>query len=135
MLLSIRKTEGVTGRDRVRNTEVYRHLKCTQTSCQRIHQRRLRYCGHTLRMSSDRYPRMIADGHVFMDSAKEVDSRIDRCNQEDCREMNKTEPRASGSCCCALLCAWRHQSINSHLLQYFNCDHFVYCYVALHYCR
>ena len=61
---------------------------------------------------------MIADGHVFMDSAKEVDSRIDRCNQEDCREMNKTEPHVHRAAAVARCCV--HGVTKALILTYCN---------------
>ena len=42
----LRKIEGVTRRDRIRNEEIYRRVGMKQDILSRIQQRRLRYFGH-----------------------------------------------------------------------------------------
>ena len=60
----LRKIEGVTRRDRIRNEEIFDRLKLSQDIYNRIRQRRLRYFGHVNRMSQYRYPKLALEGYV-----------------------------------------------------------------------
>ena len=60
----LRKIEGVTRRDRIRNKEIYDRLSLRQIVIQRIQQRRLRYFGHVARMGQNRFPRIAMEGYV-----------------------------------------------------------------------
>jgi len=51
----LRKIEGVTRRDSIKNTEIQGRLGWTQDLISRIQQRRLHYFGHVVRMKNDRY--------------------------------------------------------------------------------
>jgi len=52
----LRKIEGVTKRDKLRNSEIQRRLKWKHDVIQRMQQRRLKFFGHVVRMSNDRFP-------------------------------------------------------------------------------
>src|SRR5664279_1059535 len=60
----LRKIEGITRRDRIRNEEIYSRLSYQMNVEQRIEQRRFRYFGHVSRMDYHRYPRIAMDGYV-----------------------------------------------------------------------
>ena len=60
----LRKIEGVTRYDRIRNTEIYARLHYHKDINQRIQQRRLRYFGHICRMQNERYPKIAMEGYV-----------------------------------------------------------------------
>jgi len=52
----LRKVEGVTKRDKLRNSEIQRRLKWKHDVIQRIQQRHLKFFGHVVRISNDRFP-------------------------------------------------------------------------------
>jgi len=60
----LRKIEGVTRMDRIRNEEIYARLNYNRDINQRIKQRRLRYFGHICRMKNERYPKILLYGYV-----------------------------------------------------------------------
>jgi len=60
----LRKLEGVTRRDRIRNEEIYNRLHLSLNIVDRIQQRRLRYFGHVSRMGRSRYPKIAMEGYV-----------------------------------------------------------------------
>ena len=60
----LRKIEGVTRRDRVRNQDIHTRLQYQSNVVQRIQQRRLRYFGHIVRMDPTRYPKVAMEGYV-----------------------------------------------------------------------
>ena len=60
----LRKIEGVTRMDRIRNVEIYARLNYHKDVNQRIRQRRLRYFGHVCRMKDERYPKILLHGYV-----------------------------------------------------------------------
>ena len=60
----LRKIEGVTKRDKLRNSEIQRRLKWKHDVNHRIQQRRLKFFGHVVRMSNDRFPHMATNGYV-----------------------------------------------------------------------
>ena len=60
----LRKIEGVTRRDRIRNEDIFDRLKLSQDIHSHIQQRRLRYFGHESRMGQDRYPKLALEGYV-----------------------------------------------------------------------
>ena len=60
----LRKIEGVTCWDRIRNKEICARLSLRRTVIQWIQQRRLRYFGHVSRMCQNRFPRIAMEGYV-----------------------------------------------------------------------
>jgi len=58
----LRKIEGVTRRDRIRNEEIYRRVGMNQDILSWIQQRRLRYFGHISRLQDNRYPKIALHG-------------------------------------------------------------------------
>src|SRR6218665_3118087 len=52
----LRKIEGVTRRDRIRNEEIFHRLNIRIGIIDRIRNKRLRYFGHLNRMKNERYP-------------------------------------------------------------------------------
>jgi len=60
----LRKIEGVTRRDHIRNEDIFDRLKLSRDIHSRIQQRRLRYFGHVSRMGQDRYPKLALEGYV-----------------------------------------------------------------------
>ena len=84
----LRKIEGVTRRDRIRNKEIYDRLSLRQTVIQRIQQRRLRYFGHVARMGQNRFPRIAMEGYVHGERGRGRPKKrwMDQVRQ-DCEEM------------------------------------------------
>lgn len=66
----LRKIEGVTRRDRIRNEEIRSRLGSRPDIITRIQQRRLRYFGHVCRMGRDRYPKIAMNGYVHGQRAR-----------------------------------------------------------------
>jgi len=60
----LRRIEGVTRKDRIRNREIYSRLDIKYDVVSRIQNRRLRYFGHLSRMENGRYPKIALNGHV-----------------------------------------------------------------------
>ena len=60
----LRKIEGVTRRNKIRNEEIPERLGCCQEIDRRIMKRRLKYFGHVDRMSAERYPKIAFYGYV-----------------------------------------------------------------------
>ena len=60
----LRKIEGVTRRDRLRNSETQTRLNWNYDIEHRIQQRRLKYFGHVVRMSQNRFPSIVMHGRV-----------------------------------------------------------------------
>src|SRR6218665_57049 len=52
----LRKIEGVTRRDRIRNKKIFKRLNIRIGIVDRIRNKRLRYFGHLNRMKNERYP-------------------------------------------------------------------------------
>jgi len=52
----LRKIEGVAKGDKLRNSEIQIRLKWKHDVIQRIQQRRLKFFGHVVRISNDRFP-------------------------------------------------------------------------------
>ena len=84
----LRKIEGVTRRDRIRNEEICNRLELRQNILSRIQQRRLRYFGHINRMTNNRYPKMALNGHVHGQRGRGRPKKrwLDMI-QSDCEEM------------------------------------------------
>ena len=61
----LRKIEGVTRRDRIRNEEIRGRLHVQQDIVGDIAKRRLRYFGHISRMDDGRYPKIAFNGYVY----------------------------------------------------------------------
>ena len=60
----LRKIEGVTRRDRVRNEEIFNRPNIRLGRIDRIRNKRLRYFGHLNRMKNERYPKIAYNGYV-----------------------------------------------------------------------
>jgi hypothetical protein len=60
----LRKLEGVTRRDRVRNEEIYNRLHLSRNIVDSIRLRRMRYVGHVARMGNSRYPKIALEGYL-----------------------------------------------------------------------
>jgi len=84
----LRKIEGVTRRDRIRNEEICNRLELRQNILSRIQQRRLRYFGHINRMTNNRYPKTALNGHVHGQRGRGRPKKrwLDMI-QSDCEEM------------------------------------------------
>src|ERR1700733_12061451 len=65
-MVCLRKIEGVTRRDRIRNEVIYDRLNIRQAIIYKIQSRRLRYFGHISRMGNDRYPKIALNGYVHV---------------------------------------------------------------------
>ena len=87
----LRKIEGVTRWDRIRNTEIYSRLNLDHDIVERIRSRRLRYFGHLNRMKKDRYPAIAYNGYVQGKRRRGRPRKrwIDTI-REDCEEMDMT---------------------------------------------
>ena len=84
----LRKIEGVTRRDRIRNTEIYSRLNIRHDIIHKIQSKRLRYFGHVTRMRDERYPKLAVNGYVHGKRKKgRPKKRWFDMIQEDCREM------------------------------------------------
>ena len=84
----LRKIEGVTRRDRIRNTEIYNRLNIQHDIIHKIQSKRLRYFGHVSRMRDERYPKIAVNGYVHGKRKKGRPKKrwVDMI-REDCREM------------------------------------------------
>ena len=60
----LRKIEGVTRKDRIRNTVIYDRLNIKQDIVDKVRNRRMRYFGHVSRMGNERYPKIALNGYV-----------------------------------------------------------------------
>ena len=67
----LRKIEGVTRRDRIRNIEIRGRLHVQQDIVGNITKRRLRYFGHISRMDNGRYPKIAFNGYFHTPTEKE----------------------------------------------------------------
>ena len=94
----LRTIEGVTKRDKIRNTEIRSRLGCTNDIIHRIQQRRLRYFGHISRMANcmyhhhhHHYPKIAMEVYVHGQCSKGRPKRrwIDGL-KEDCDLLNLT---------------------------------------------
>ena len=63
-MVCLRKIEGVTRRDRIRNEEIFNRLNIRIGIIDRIRNKRLRYFGHLNRMKNERYPKIAYNGYV-----------------------------------------------------------------------
>jgi len=61
----LRKIEGVTRRDHIRNEDIFDRLKLSQDIHSRIQHRRLRYFVHVSRMGQDRYPKLLYNSETW----------------------------------------------------------------------
>lgn len=87
----LRRIEGVTRRDRLRNTEIKERLGWTRDIVSRIQTRRLRFFGHVTRMNGQRYPKIAMEGYVHGSRSRGRPKKrwIDMI-REDCTELNVT---------------------------------------------
>ena len=84
----LRKIEGVTRRDRIRNVDIYARLNYHRNINDRIRERRLRYFGHICRMGRERYPKIVLNGHVHGQRSRgRPKKRWLDVVKEDCEEM------------------------------------------------
>ena len=60
----LRRVEGVTKRDRIRNKDIFSRLNCQKDVVEKVQQRRMRYFGHISRMDNERYPKIALNGYV-----------------------------------------------------------------------
>ena len=60
----LRRIEGVTRRDRIRNEEIRTRLKVQANIVTKVQHKRLRYFGHVIRMKDERYPKIALYGRV-----------------------------------------------------------------------
>lgn len=92
----LRRIEGVTKRDRVRNEVIRNRLGSRPDVISRIQQRRLRYFGHICRMGNGRYPLIAMNGYVHGQRGRGRPKKrwIDMIN-DDCEAMGTTLSEAS----------------------------------------
>jgi hypothetical protein len=92
----LRRIEGVTRRDRIRNTEIYSRLRIQRDIVNRIQTRRLRYFGHVTRMQNGRYPKVALQGYVHGKRRRgRPKKRWMDMIEEDCRMMGLTVGEAT----------------------------------------
>jgi len=85
----LRKIEGVTRRDRIRNEEIYRRVGMNQDILSRIQQRCLRHFGHISRLQDNRYPKIALHGrHQGQRCIRRPKKRWIDTIRSDCEEMN-----------------------------------------------
>ena len=94
----LRKIEGVTRWDRIRNTEIYSRLNLDHDIVERIRSRRLRYFGHLNRMKKDRYPAIAYNGYVQGKRNRYDDTR-GRSPNAGQKRMESYRKRAADACC------------------------------------
>jgi len=87
----LRKIEGVTRRDRIRNEEIFNRLNIIIGIIDRIQNKRLRYFGHLNRMKNERYPKIAYNGYVHETRKRRRKKKrwIDMI-REDCEELHMT---------------------------------------------
>src|ERR1043165_4110194 len=92
----LRRIEGVTRRDKIRNKEIHNRLNIQYDIVNRIQNRRLRYFGHVTRMGNDRYPKIALNGYVHgkRKRGRQKKRWMDVIKQ-DCREMGLTIQEAT----------------------------------------
>jgi hypothetical protein len=85
----LRKIEGVTRREKIRNEEIRERVGCYQEIDRRIMKRRLRYYGHVNRMSAERYPKIALYGYVHgrRTQGRPKKRWLDNI-RSDCKEMD-----------------------------------------------
>ena len=85
----LRKIEGVTRIDRIRNEDIYRRVGIKQDILSRIQQCRLCYFGHISRMQDNRYPKIALHGRIQGQWCRGRPKKrwIDTI-RNDCEEMN-----------------------------------------------
>ena len=95
-MVCLRKIEGVTRRDRIRNEVIYDRLNIRQDIIYKIQSRRLRYFGHISRMENDRYPKIALNGYVHgkRERGRQKKRWIDLL-KEDCEELGMTVQEAT----------------------------------------
>src|SRR6218665_317598 len=87
----LRKIEGVTRRDRIRNEEIFNRLDIRLGIIDRIRNKRLRYIGHLNRMKNERYPKIAYNGYVHQTRKRGRQKKrwIDMI-REVCKELHLT---------------------------------------------
>ena len=104
----LRKIEGVTRRDMIRNEEIFNRLNIRIGIVNRIRNKRLRYFGHLNRMKNERYPKIAYNGYVhgfrkrgrqkkrWIDMIRENGSELHPTLQEaTCRTLDRRVWRAT----------------------------------------
>src|SRR6218665_1934785 len=79
----LRKIEGVTRRDRIRNEDIFNRLNIRIGIIDRIRNKRLRYFGHLNRMKNERYPKIAYIQRICTRNQKErkTKEKMDRHDQ------------------------------------------------------
>jgi hypothetical protein len=98
----LRKIKGITKRDRIRNADIRAELKIEMDIVQKIKRRRLRYYGHVVRMSPERFP-SIAMMFGRVHGARQRGRPRKRWHnniEEDIREMGMDAVQASRLAAC-----------------------------------
>ena len=92
----LRKIEGVTRIDRIRNEETFNRLNIRIGIVDRIRNKRLRYFGYLNRMKNERYPKMAYNGYVHGTRKRGRHKKrwIDMI-REDCTELHLTLQEAT----------------------------------------
>jgi hypothetical protein len=92
----LRKIEGVTRRDKIRNEVIRARLNMKQDIVRRIQHRRLRYYGHIERMNESRYPKIAMYGYVHGQRSRGRPKKrwMDMIG-EDCEELGLSIPDAT----------------------------------------
>ena len=76
----LRRIEGVTRKDRIRNEQIKERVKCTQDVVSKIQQRRLRYIGHICVVNDERYPQ--DRRRAWAKKQRKTKEKMDRCHPE-----------------------------------------------------
>jgi len=85
----LRKIEGVKRRDRLRNSEIQTRLNWNYDIEHRIQQRRLKYFGHVVRISQNRFPSIVMHGRVHGNRSRgRPKKRWIDVIKDDCHMMN-----------------------------------------------
>src|SRR6218665_3697589 len=85
----LRKIEGVTRRDRIRNEEIFNRLNIRIGIIDRIRSKRLRYFGHLNQMKNERYSKIAYNGYVHTTRKRgRQKKRVIDMIREDCSELH-----------------------------------------------
>src|SRR6218665_1118008 len=96
----LRKIEGVTRRDKIRNEEIFNRLNRSIRIgiIGRIRNKRLRYFEHLNRMKNERYPKIAHNGYVGLHGIRKRGRQKKRwidMIREDCSELHLTLQEAT----------------------------------------
>jgi len=92
----LRKIEGITRRDRIRNEEIFNRLDIRLGIIDIMRNKHLQYFGHLNRMKNERYPKIAYNGYVHgtRKSGRQQKRWIDMI-REDCKELHLTLQEAT----------------------------------------